>query len=136
MVSVPKFSAYNIAGGAYDTIAGAADFGAGSMDEAFHRQFDDEKGGGFRAGLGEEFQGDDKSFLTKGATGLASLFDSEPGNTAGPGDSSWELAENARKHGYVAGSLMTPKFRNALLILGGFAVVLTMAKGFGSGVAK
>jgi len=33
-------------GGAYDAVAGAGDYAAGSVDESIGRQFDDKKGGG------------------------------------------------------------------------------------------
>ncbi|QCC47442.1 hypothetical protein [Halobellus limi] len=36
-----------VLGDAYDTVAGAADHAAGSVDESIGRQFDDETGGGF-----------------------------------------------------------------------------------------
>lgn len=40
--------------GLYDDIAGAADHLAGSTDEAFARQFDDEEGGGIIEGISPE----------------------------------------------------------------------------------
>ena len=104
-------------GGLVDGAAGTLDHLSGSVDEAIGRQFDDTPGGGLRGGFGEEFQGDDQSFLTRGALGLHSLVDSEPGNTAGPGQQSWETAADAREQGYAGAAAQT--FEDAGSQLGG-----------------
>ncbi|WP_439028415.1 hypothetical protein [Haloarchaeobius sp. DT45] len=102
------------AGDFYDETAGALDKAAGSTDEAVARTFDDEPGGGLydgaagwldhAAGPTDEAVGGSVDYLGEGVSGLWSLVDSEPGNTAGPGEESWEFAENAAEDGYAGAS--------------------------------
>jgi hypothetical protein len=126
----------DFAEGAYDTVAGVADDAAGSTDEAFAGQFDDEAGGGFGEGFGQEFSGDDPSFLVRGVQGWSSLLDNDPGNVAGPGDSSWEAAENAAEHGFVGGALMTGETRNLILLVASILIGGVFVKEFSSGLGE
>ncbi|WP_121822868.1 hypothetical protein [Halostella salina] len=89
----------DVAGEAYDGVAGVGDHLAGSVDESIGRQFDDEEGGGF----GDFFTGDERSdFVLQPGTverGIYdTLFDYE-GTWGGEGDSadlwgpSWDPAD-------------------------------------------
>jgi hypothetical protein len=75
-----------VLGDTYDTIAGAADHAAGSTDEAFARQFDDDEGGGYS----DFFTGDDRSdFVLQPGTVERSVYDTlfdYSGEWGGEGD--------------------------------------------------
>jgi hypothetical protein len=57
--------------GLYDSIAGAADHAAGSIDESIGRQFDDTEGGGFADTTPEPGTGDDSAPETAYETFIA-----------------------------------------------------------------
>lgn len=83
-----------------NTDEGLLDTLAGSVDEHIGRTFDDEEGGGYgdlEANYDAVARAGDRGAgrFDEGVGGLVSLFDSEEGNTAGPGETEmWTPTED------------------------------------------